>query len=180
MILAGEDVCSSLAFGVAANDFEDAVRKFGEALGFGSQRPDKEWKEGPDNLWALREGEYLLMECKSEVISTREEIFKTETGQMNNSCAWFKKRYPGAKCTNLMFIPTKKLGKAAGFNDSVQVVQKKGLKRLVTNFRAYLRELKQADAKDIDDIRLQKALEAHQLSIEAIQAKYSDCPTASE
>lgn len=180
MILAGEEICSSLVFGADSNDFEDALRELGEALGFGSQRPDKEWKEGPDNLWALREGEYLLMESKSEVSAGREEIYKAESGQMNNSCAWFKKRYPGAKATNLMFIPTKKLGKAAGFNDSVQIVQKKGLKKLIANFRGFLRELKQTDMKDIDDVHLQKALEGHELSVDSIRTKYSETPVASD
>ena len=66
------------------------------------KRPDKEWKAGPDNLWALRDGEYLLVECKSEVQPDRKEIVKDETGQMNNACAWFAKHYNGAKAKNIM------------------------------------------------------------------------------
>src|SRR5207248_2805140 len=76
MLLTAEEIVGNLEFGVSANDFEDAFQKLGAALGFASQRPDKEWKEGPDNLWALKDGAYLLAECKSEVASDRKEIEK--------------------------------------------------------------------------------------------------------
>ncbi len=71
MLLAVEEIAGNLKFGVSANDFEEAFDRLGIALGFGTQRPDKEWKEGPDNLWAVRDGEYLLAECKSEVELSR-------------------------------------------------------------------------------------------------------------
>ena len=63
------------------------------ALGFAGERPDKMWKEGPDNLWALDDMQFLLWECKNEVRIRRSEINKRETEQMNNSCAWFEKNY---------------------------------------------------------------------------------------
>jgi len=109
MLLAIEEIAGNLEFGVSANDFEEAFDRLGIALGFSTQRPDKEWKEGPDNLWAVRDGEYLLSESKSEVELSRAEIYKTETGQMNNPCAWFKNKYSNAKVTNLLIIPTKAL-----------------------------------------------------------------------
>ena len=37
-------------------------------------RPENEVGKGPDNLWAIRDGEYLLVECKSEVHLDRQEI----------------------------------------------------------------------------------------------------------
>jgi replicative superfamily II helicase len=176
MILGGEEIISDLAFGVSAGDFEEALRKLGAALGFASQRPDKEWKEGPDNLWALREGEYLLLEAKNEVSADRKEIYKDETGQMNNACAWFKKNYPGAKVKNIMIIPTRIVGKAAGFNEPVQIMQKKHLKDLVTRFRQFLLEMKQVDLKDLDDKSLQAALEKHRLTRDDLVEKYSVDP----
>jgi len=179
MLLTGEDICSNLAFGVPSNDFEEALKDFGKALGFGSQRPDKEMKQGPDNLWALREGEYLLIESKNEVADDRVEIYKTETGQMNNSCAWFKTNYPGAKVKNLLIIPTKLLGLGAGFNEPVQIVRKKNLKRLVNNFRQFLVGFKQIDLTDIDDSSLESALVEHELTREDISSKYSEDPTTS-
>lgn len=46
-----EDILTNLTFGVTADRFEQALQSLAGALGFESDRPDKEWKEGPDNLW---------------------------------------------------------------------------------------------------------------------------------
>ena len=118
LIIAVNDLTGRLKFGVSADRFEQAFDELGKSLGFTCQRPDKEWKEGPDNLWGLREGEFLLVECKSEVDLNRAEIHKSETGQMSNACAWFGKNYPGAKAKKIIIIPTNKIGKGAGFSES--------------------------------------------------------------
>ena len=51
-------IISNLRFGVTADDFEAAFDSLGKALGFVTQRPDKELREGPDNLWALRDDDW--------------------------------------------------------------------------------------------------------------------------
>lgn len=60
------EIISKLVFGTTADQFEGALDELSEALGFVGERPDKEWKEGPDNLWALDATQYLLWACKSE------------------------------------------------------------------------------------------------------------------
>jgi hypothetical protein len=85
LFLAIDDILTNLSFGVKSDLFERALNDLGESLGFSVQRPDKEWKAGPDNIWAIRDNEYLLFECKSEVLIGRDIINKYETGQMNNS-----------------------------------------------------------------------------------------------
>jgi hypothetical protein len=176
MILAGDEIASDLAFGVSSNDFEEALRKLGVALGFASQRPDKEWKEGPDNLWALKEGEYILFEVKNEVTLERKEIFKEETGQINNACAWFKKKYPGAKFKSILIHPSRTVAKAAGFSEPVQIMQKKQLKELTSRFHHFLLEMKQADLKDVSDETLQSFLKKHYLDTEELTTRYSVDP----
>jgi len=176
MILATADIAANLEFGVSANEFEDAFDKLGIALGFATQRPDKEWKEGPDNLWALRDGEYLLVECKSEVEQDRKEIHKSETGQMNNACAWFSKHYHDATVTNLLIIPTKVVSSAAGFNEPVQVIRKPNLKKLVKNFRLFIMQFKNVDLRDVDDAKVQKLLKEHTLTIDDLRTAYSETP----
>jgi replicative superfamily II helicase len=47
------DILARLVFGMKADNFEYALDELSRALGFAGERPDKEWKEGPDNLWAL-------------------------------------------------------------------------------------------------------------------------------
>lgn len=79
------DILSSLVFGTTAEKFEHALDELSRAIGFAGERPDKQWKEGPDNLWALDTTQYLLWECKSEVDVHRAEIDKREAEQMNRS-----------------------------------------------------------------------------------------------
>jgi replicative superfamily II helicase len=179
MMLASDEIAVNLGFGVSANDFEEGFNRLGIALGFAAQRPDKEWKEGPDNLWAIRDGEYLVVECKSEVELDRKEIYKTETGQMNNACAWFKSHYPGAKATNWLIISTKVLSSAAGFNDSVQIVRKPSLRKLVKNFIGFVTEFKNVDLQDVDDAKVQKYLKEHNLTTDELLTSYSESPKAS-
>ncbi len=176
LMLAVEEICVNLSFGKHADAFEEALHKMGIALGFACQRPDKEWREGPDNLWALREGHYLLFECKSEVEQTRGEIYKTETGQMNNSCAWFKQQYQGALAKKILIIPSKQLGNGAGFNEAVEIMRRVKLKALINNFKKLFMELKQLDLKNISDTRIQQALGTNKLGVDNLLADYSETP----
>ncbi len=171
-----DDILSRLQFGVKADRFEHAFDELGLALGFSTQRPDKEWKEGPDNLWALRDGKYLLIECKSEVHLDRAEIVKDETGQMNNACAWFANNYKGAKTKNIMIIPAGKLGNGAGFNEKVEIMRKTELNRLTKNTRSFFAEFASADFRDLSDKKVQALLDTHHLSVDALLTEYSKPP----
>lgn len=176
LLLAVDEICANLTFGRHADAFEGALHEMGVALGFACQRPDKEWREGPDNLWALRDAHYLLFECKSEVDSSRDVIYKAETGQMNNSCAWFKQYYPGSVVMRILIIPTKTLGPGAGFNESVEIMRKGKLKSLVANFKRFFQDFKQLDLKNIPDSRIQKAIEEHSLGLDSLLGRYSESP----
>jgi replicative superfamily II helicase len=170
--LAVDEVLGRLEFGVKADRFEDAFHQLGKMLGFGSQRPEREWKEGPDNLWVIRDGEYLLVECKSEVKLTRAEINKTESGQMNNACAWFKRNYPGAKATNVMVIPTKKVSSAGGFNESVLALRKSGLASLVSRARKFYQEFAGLDLRNVTEQRIQELLTVNALDADHILSRF--------
>jgi len=170
--IAVEDLLSRLSFGVGADRFEQAVHELGGALGFSCQRPDKEWKEGPDNLWGVRDGHYLLIECKSEVDLSRMEINKGESGQINNASAWFARNYPGAASTNIMIIPTNKLSRAAGFNEHVQIMRAKELSKLVNSVRKFFGEFKSLDLKDLSEQKVQELLNAHGLHVESLLTDY--------
>ena len=158
------ETVSDLALGVAADRFESAIQHLGEALGFGSQRPEKEFKEGPDNLWILREGEYVVIECKNDVGETRAEISKSEAGQMNTSMAWFGDRYPGSKAKYLMFHPAGKAGTGAHFSHDILVCRKTGLKEFRTAVTGFFAEFKTKDLKDLTEGTVHEALAAHGLT----------------
>lgn len=167
-----DDVFSRLVFGVKSERFESAIDELGKLLGFNTERPDSNWKSGPDNLWAVKDGEYLFIECKSEVLLTRAEILKDETGQFNNNIAWFKRFYPGAKVVYSIVIPTKKVKSNTGFNEPVVVLRERGLKALVSNARAFVLGFKNSDLKSLSDDFIHQSIHQHKLDADGLIGNY--------
>jgi replicative superfamily II helicase len=166
-------ILDRLRFGVKADDFEQALDELSIALGFAGERPDKEWKEGPDNLWALDDRRYLLIECKSEVDVTRAEINKRETEQMNRSAAWFDKHYKGMDATRLIIHPAKRIQSAAAFTHRVDGLTVSDLNRFVRACRGFFKSLEGQNFSDLSVSHLEGLLEAHKLKVEDIVSKYS-------
>lgn len=176
LMIVVDEILSNLAFGVEADRFEQALSELGAALGFATSRPDKEWKEGPDNLWCVRDGEYVLFEAKSETKTTRAEINKSETGQMNNACAWFRRNYRGTRLNPILIIPTRTVGKAAGFNEAVFILHQAGLKNLTRAVRAFFLEFARLDFEDLSETKVQQFLAAHKLTVDEIINFYAVQP----
>jgi replicative superfamily II helicase len=172
-----DEMLNNLHFGVRADTFEKALNDLAFALGFEGQRPDKEWKAGPDNLWGLRDNQFLLFECKSEVVEKRAEIYKEETGQMNNAFAWFKKYYVGSKVKCILIIPTKILSKGAGFNDDdAEIMRANNLKHLTKNVKAFFDEFRNLDFANLSQNTVQSFIDTHKLGIDNLLAEYSEKP----
>lgn len=176
LIVAVNDILTSLAFAVAADKFEEALNEISEALGFAGERPDKEWKEGPDNLWAVGDNRYILWECKNEVKTTRASINKRETEQMNRSCAWFSKHYKGCTSYNLMVIPTRKLESAASFLHPVEIMRKAELEQFVRQVRQFFQSMETMNLKDLSITQLQSLVDSHKLSVDALTKDYGKVP----
>lgn len=172
--VAVDGILADLRFGVRADSFETALDELGRALGFGSERPDKVWKAGPDNLWALKQGEYLVMECKSEVEATRRQIHRNESGQLNNAAAWFEKEYPGANARYVMIIPAKVVGDGAGFNPHVEVLRAHGLNRFTQSVRAFFSGFRDLDLQDLSERKLQDMLSSRRLATSSILGDYTE------
>jgi replicative superfamily II helicase len=168
----------AIRFGVSSERFESAWNELGIAMGFAAERPDKDWGEGPDNLWALRDNEYLLAEHKSEVELTRAEIHKDESQQMNNSSVWFAKNYGASPVTRLLVHPATKLARSAAFSESVEIVTEPRLEKLTKNVRAFFREFANDDIKNLSTQQIDRLLAAHELRVEDLIAKYSVKPFA--
>ncbi len=174
LIVYTDDIFSSLHFGINAPKFESAMDELGQILGYNTERPDDSWKAGPDNLWAIKEGEYLFIECKSEVKLTRAEINKDETGQFNNNIAWFGRWYPGVKVHFSMIIPSKKVNSNTGFNKSVKILRERGLKNIRENTRKFILGFKDIDLKDIADDYISSTLGHNKLTTDEILSNFEN------
>jgi len=171
--VAVSDVLGRLVFGVKADKFEHAFNELSVALGFAGERPDAEWKEGPDNLWALDDKNYLLIECKSEVDVTRAEINKREAEQMNRSSAWFDKHYPGFDAKRIIIHPSGKIQTAAAFTHEVEGMREGDLNRFTKSCRAFFKAFEGQNFKDLSDEHTQKLIDSHRLSVSDIMSLYS-------
>lgn len=173
--LAVDAILENLSFGIEAAKFESALKDIGELLGYISQRPDKEIRKGPDNLWCGLNNYYLLFECKSEVSENRQEITKHEAGQMNNHCAWFEDQYGrDTKVDRFMIIPTKNLSYEGDFTHNVRIIRRNRLKKLKDQIKSFVKELKPYSLEELSDAILQKLLELHHLDIVDFSAQYSE------
>ena len=175
LLLAIDATLDNLSFGVEAEKFEDALKTVGELLGFISQRPDRDIRKGPDNLWCGINDHYLLFECKSEVNDTRNEINKHEAGQMNNHCGWFDEQYSNAiKVDRFLIIPTKDLSYHGNFTHEVRIIRRGKLKTLKENIKKFLKELRPYELSEIKDESLQRFLNLHHLNAEDFSSSYSE------
>lgn len=169
LFVALDSILSRLEFGVEADRFEAALDELAQALGFAGERPDREWKEGPDNLWALRAGVYLLIECKNEIKLDRAYINRGEAEQMNRSCAWFDRHYPGNTTRRLLIHPSHKVESAAAFtHDDVEIMRQQELRQWKKRIRAFFQEFASIDLQNLDESRIQELLAAHKLDVDQL------------
>lgn len=149
--------------------FEAAMKELGLFLGFGSERPEDQVGRGPDNLWALGNSRYLVIECKSGAVLAG-RISKHDTNQLNGSIVWFEEKY-GHTCTRtpILVHPKTIFEHAASPHSDIRIVNGPGLNRMRDAIRAYSVAL--ASTGGYADARaVQKQLQHHKLSAEDIEA----------
>ena len=145
MKLFADELCSDLRFSPDASDkFESAVNDLAWFLGISGQRPEKDYQEGPDNLWALPNGSFLVIECKSGVTSGS-GISKKDAGQLGQSIAWFGGRYPASLSVPVMVHPERTLGQGASLVAGMRVIDPTGLEKVRKNLRLFAKQLTDPD-----------------------------------
>jgi len=167
------DILASLVFGMKADKFEQALDELSVCLGFIGERPDKEWKEGPDNLWALDAKQYILWECKSEVDVNRSEISKREAEQMNRSSVWFDKHYASFNVKRIIVHPSYVVPSAAGLTHEIEAMRVTELKQFVKSVRGFFKSLESVNFKDLSTAHLQKLVDTHSLSVDKLLSSYT-------
>lgn len=176
MQLTVNGILSDLTFGSPAEKFEKALKNIGLALGFISERPDKEHKTGPDNLWCGSKNRYLIFECKSEVEDSRTEVTKSEVSQMNTHCGWFSDTYGDASVNRFLVIPTKDVSNLANFTHEVRIIRKGKLKALKSRIKCFFSEFQSIDIGTVSKDSINEFLTTHKLKMKDFQPEYSEAP----
>ena len=167
------DILDRLVFGTKAEKFESALDELSRTIGFVGERPDSEWKEGPDNLWALDDTHYVIFECKSEVLLERAEINKREAEQMNRSSSWFEKHYPGKRSKRVIVHPAGKIESAAAFTHNVVGMRERDLKAFVKAVSSFFKSFESVDFHDLSPNRIQEMIDDYKISVNDIFTGYS-------
>jgi hypothetical protein len=117
--------------------FEAAMYDLGAFLGFGSQRPEDDVGKGPDNLWALGDLEYLVIECKSGAVIGK-NINKHDCNQLNGSMIWFAAQYDkSCHATPVMIHPKLTPEHAATLHAETRIINEDRLSKLLADIRKY-------------------------------------------
>lgn len=169
-----DSVLEDFSFGSKSEKFETALKSIGEMLGFLSERPDKEYKKGPDNLWCTSGNIFFLFECKSETSRKSESISKQDAGQMNSHCGWFEEIYGDSEVKRVLIIPFNKISYAASFTHEVEIMRTSKLNLLKKNIKAFYKEFRTSRLESISEEQIQKLLETHDLTQKKLTDNYSE------
>ena len=145
MKLFADGLCSDLQFSPeTSSKFETAINELAWFIGINGQRPEMDYKEGPDNLWALPNGSFLVIECKNGVISGN-GISKKDAGQLGQSVAWFNGRYPASTLVPIIIHDDHTLGQGASIVAGMRVITSSSLEKLRNNLQGFAKQLVNPD-----------------------------------
>lgn len=145
-----------------ADKFEAAVFDLGRAIGLLSQRPERDFGEGPDNLWLLKNGRYLVIECKNGSTSA-DGISKADLGQLDQAIGWFKNRYgKETDVTPVIIHPLTKIDSKATAPDGLRIIDSDHLQIMRTAFVDFVKAIA-ADADLANTAKIREALVSHGL-----------------
>ena len=157
-----------------ANEFEAAMQEVAAFLGFKAQRPELEFKRGPDVLWAVGNLRYFVIECKSGAVA--QKITKHYANQLSGSMDWFGQRYDHTcKATPMMVHPYRVLEAAASGHADARVLTTGRLAALKDSIRAFCTAAA-SSLETLDAAKVQKLLEHHKLTAERLLETYTEAP----
>lgn len=165
-------VMDSLQFSPDADDFESTLQETGEILGFVSSRPDKETSGiGPDNLWALPDNTYLVIECKSGAIC--ETISKEYCNQLGGSVRWFYDEYNHDPiCIPIIVHKSNIIDKMATPVEGMRVITMELLEKLKMKIRDFTIALVQNDNWN-DELKINTLIQTYKLRKQDITEEYT-------
>lgn len=155
----------------SSNQLEEGLKRLGTFLGFHSERPEKDYKLGPDVLW-LPEADFgMVIESKGNKTSGT-ALGKEAHGQLLVSVEWFNQQYPNKKCIRVQIHHSDKATENA-IAQETYVLTFEGLGKLISALRALLTEVCHAQTNSQGRLKLcEKLLAEHNLTPDALVTVY--------
>lgn len=157
-----ESIVEELTFNeYRVEQFEEAFRRAGMLIRLGSQRPEHDTVKGPDNLWALGDNLFWVIEAKTGAKSPA--IGKHDMAQLAISMLWFGKRYdPAATAVPVMIHPSVVAYANATPVTGMRIITEKGLGEFAAALRAFATALAGAGWTDAEVVG--RLLDGHGLT----------------
>lgn len=145
LIVGVSALLDDLDWGPRTDQFERALCDLAQHLGFAGERPEWETGRGPDDLWALSDGTYLVIEAKSGA-KDNHPVYKNDAKQLSNAMDWFRAEYPRATGVPILIHPQPEFDKHAAVPTDCQVITTKKLAALRASVRGFATALAHNDA----------------------------------
>jgi hypothetical protein len=163
LIIGLHALVQDLDWGPRTKPFEHAMMDLAWHLGVASQRPDQEFGEGPDVLWALPSADFIVIEAKSGA-DAGHPVYKDDAEQLSNSMDWFRGRYITSAAVPVLIHPEANFDRQAAIPTACRVIDTPHLDRLRQVVLDYAKRLATADAFR-DPSRVTTALSDARLNI---------------
>jgi hypothetical protein len=140
-----EKTVSFLSPAATSNQFEEALKRLGELLGFRAQRPDNDFRVGPDVLWLCGADGGFVLECKHRK-DAKNDLTKDEHGQLLTSIRWAQQSYLKRQFAAAIVHPTPYATEPAAAEKTLALTMAK-LEDLVATTRQFYSELTSSTAR---------------------------------
>lgn len=145
LLLGFNALIGDLDLGIRAEVFEQAWCDLGDLVGFAGQRPERDTGSGPDDLWALTDGSFHVIEAKNGV-KEKNPVYKKHAEQLSNAMDWFRQTYgKRASAVPILIHGRAMFDKKAAVPTGCRVVTKEKLASLRDALRAYSTALADSD-----------------------------------
>ncbi|MCT3015760.1 helicase [Propionibacterium freudenreichii] len=154
------------------SEFEQALCDLAGHLGFAGERPERDTSRGPDDLWVLTDGKYLIIEAKSGAQDSH-PVYKNDAKQLSNAMDWFRAEYPRASGVPVLVHPRPEFDKHAAVPTDCRVVTTKKLASLRESVNRFSTSLAHDEAFH-DPKKVLKLLDSCHLRGDDIIRRYTE------
>lgn len=168
------NVLDSIVWGELGNadQAEGCIQDIGVLLGFESSRPDKDFSDGPDNLWRLSTDCYAVIEAKTDVKS-KNSISRSHAEQLSHSINWFVECIdPGADVVPVLVHPSSNTFENAHVPSGTRIITPSKLSELREALLSFFVEL-DAQQSLSDASKISAAMTRYGIAHNQLFEKYS-------
>jgi len=110
------------------DDAERVWQELGRLLGFVSERPEKRYGTGPDNLWAMNNGKDLVFDLKTGALE--QPIKKSDVDQLGGHLRWHREHYPDTQAIALLVHRAAEYDRRGTPPEGTRIFTQEGVERL--------------------------------------------------